>query len=186
MRPQPHRPTGRGHPAIATTSKKSLPKMMAQALVDGLVDGRRWRGAVDRCGFGLFMRSLTGNPMDVHLHYQCLNIRRWLLKLDRPSQQEEQAVESCCLSCADGPGNRVDAVPHGSARRAAGCGSHRCAAASQSGMEAARRGQAEHSGYNSAGHIRSWSQVSNLGRMRAVPEVKGTINLATQCANLGL
>jgi hypothetical protein len=30
-----------------------------------------------------------------------------------------------------------------------------------------------------------WSQVSNLGRMRAVPEVKGTINLATQYMNLG-
>jgi len=30
-----------------------------------------------------------------------------------------------------------------------------------------------------------WSQISNLGRMRAVPEVKGTINLATQYTQLG-
>jgi hypothetical protein len=30
-----------------------------------------------------------------------------------------------------------------------------------------------------------WSQVTNLGRMRAVPEVKITINLATQYTQLG-
>ena len=30
-----------------------------------------------------------------------------------------------------------------------------------------------------------WSQVTNLGLMRAVPEVKGTVNLAQQYVNCG-
>src|ERR1700689_267255 len=57
-----------------------IPRMMAQALVDGL----SMEGAGEALSIGaagLFLRSLTGNPMDVHLHTS-VNIRRWLLKLD--------------------------------------------------------------------------------------------------------
>jgi hypothetical protein len=57
-----------------------IPKMMGQALVDGLsIEGAG--EALSIGAAGLFMRSLTGNPMDVHMHTS-VNIRRWLLKLD--------------------------------------------------------------------------------------------------------
>src|ERR1700675_24226 len=57
-----------------------IPKLLARALADGLsLEGTG--GALSGRGAGLFLRSLTGNPMDVHLHTG-VNLRRYLLKLD--------------------------------------------------------------------------------------------------------
>src|SRR5436305_13341846 len=57
-----------------------IPPLMAQALADGLsLEGGG--EALSIGAAGLFMRSLTGNPMDVHLHTSA-NLRRWLLRLD--------------------------------------------------------------------------------------------------------
>src|SRR3989442_932113 len=54
--------------------------MLAQALADGL--SLQGTGEALSIGAaGLFMRSLTGNPMDVHLHTGA-NLRRYLLTLD--------------------------------------------------------------------------------------------------------
>src|SRR4030095_980772 len=65
-----------------------IPRMLAKALADGLSlqgtgEGFSIGGAGEACSTGapgLFMRSLTGNPMDVHLHTG-VNLRRYLLKL---------------------------------------------------------------------------------------------------------
>src|SRR5438067_522436 len=57
-----------------------IPPLMAKALADGLsLEGGG--EALSIGAAGLFMRSLTGNPMDVHLHTSA-NLRRWLLRLD--------------------------------------------------------------------------------------------------------
>ena len=53
---------------------------MAEALAEGLsLDGAG--EALSIGAAGLFLRSLTGNPMDVHLHTSA-NLRRYLLRLD--------------------------------------------------------------------------------------------------------
>src|SRR5205823_5773841 len=57
-----------------------IPVLMAKALVDGL----SLEGAGEALSIGaaaLFLRSLGGNPMDVHLHTS-VNLRRYLLRLD--------------------------------------------------------------------------------------------------------
>ena len=54
--------------------------MLAKALADGLsLEGAG--EALSIGAAGLFLRSLTGNPMDVHLHTS-VNLRRYLLQLD--------------------------------------------------------------------------------------------------------
>src|ERR1019366_3154595 len=151
-----------------------IPKMTAQALVDGL----SMEGAGEALSIGaagLFLRSLSGNPMDVHLHTS-VNIRRWLLKLDGLSMKSKLLV---LLTWHMGP--EIKSTHH---RREAG---------PQPDPEAVaalpHRTQAElldaitQSIYNQP--PTDWSQVSNLGRMRAVPEVKVTVNLAQQYVDLG-
>ena len=57
-----------------------IPAMLAKALADGL----SLEGAGEALSIGaasLFLRSLTGNPMDVHLHTG-VNLRRYLVQLD--------------------------------------------------------------------------------------------------------
>src|SRR5438552_14127546 len=57
-----------------------IPVMLAKALADGLsLEGTG--EALSIGAAGLFLRSLTGNPMDVHLHTS-VNLRRYLLRLD--------------------------------------------------------------------------------------------------------
>ena len=57
-----------------------IPALMAKALGDGLsLEGAG--EALSIGAAGLFLRSLGGNPMDVHLHTSA-NIRRYLLKKD--------------------------------------------------------------------------------------------------------
>jgi hypothetical protein len=65
--------------------------MIAEALAGGL----SMEGAGEALSIGaagLFLRSLTGNPMDVHLHTSA-NVRRWLLKLDGISMKNKLV---CC------------------------------------------------------------------------------------------
>ena len=63
--------------------------MMAKALGRGLsLDGAG--EALSIGAAGLFMRSLGGNPMDVHLHTS-VNLRRYLVRLDGLSLRT-----SCC------------------------------------------------------------------------------------------
>ncbi|HEX5321570.1 MAG TPA: hypothetical protein VFW46_20600, partial [Stellaceae bacterium] len=58
----------------------AIPGMIAAALAKGLsLDGAG--EALSIGAAGLFQRSLTGNPMDVHLHTS-INIRRYLIGLD--------------------------------------------------------------------------------------------------------
>ena len=57
-----------------------IPVLTAEALADGLsLEGAG--EALSIGAAGLFLRSLTGNPMDVHLHTSA-NLRRYLLRLD--------------------------------------------------------------------------------------------------------
>ncbi len=76
-----------------------IPELIAKALADGLsLEGAG--EALSIGAAGLFLRSLTGNPMDVHLHTSA-NLRRYLLRLDGLS-----ARTSCCSCCCGTPGRR--------------------------------------------------------------------------------
>src|SRR5581483_10739858 len=59
---------------------RDIPQLVAAALAGGLsLEGAG--EALSIGAAGLFLRSLTGNPMDVHLHTSA-NARRYLLRLD--------------------------------------------------------------------------------------------------------
>jgi hypothetical protein len=146
---------------------------LAQALADGLsLEGAG--EALSIGAAGLFLRSLTGNPMDVHLHTSA-NLRRYLLKLDGLSMRNKLQV---LLLWQTGP--EVKSTQF------------RMESASQPDMAAIaalpHRTQEElldaiaESIYTQP--PTDWSTVSNLGRMRAVPEVKNTVNLAQQYVQL--
>jgi hypothetical protein len=121
------------------------------------------------------MRSLGGNPMDVHLHTS-VNLRRYLLRLDGVSLKNKLLL---LLTWHVGPEIRSTA--------------NRMLPAPQPDMAAVAalpaRSQAElldaiqHSIYNQP--PTDWSTVTNLGMMRAVPEVRETVNLATQYMQSG-
>jgi hypothetical protein len=117
------------------------------------------------------MRSLCGNPMDVHLHTS-VNLRRYLLKLDGISLKNKLML---LLTWQSGPEirstqMRMEGAPEPSEIAAI--------------KAMPKRSQAElldavtQSIYNQP--PTDWSQVSNLGQMKAVPEVKETRRLAQQ------
>ncbi len=150
-----------------------IPKLIAQALADGLsLEGAG--EALSIGAAGLFLRSLTGNPMDVHLHTSA-NLRRYLLRLDGFSMKNKLLT---LLLWHTGPEVKstqyrmepelqpdaaaVAALPHRS---------------QEDLLEAITQ-----SIYNQP--PTDWSKVTNLGMMRAVPEVKETVNLAQQYVNL--
>ena len=151
-----------------------IPVLVSQALADGL----SIEGAGEALSIGaasLFMRSLGGNPMDVHLH-TTVNIRRYLIRLDGISLRNKVLL---LLTWHIGPEIRSTAG--------------RMMPAPQPDMAAVAalppRSQAElidvikESIYNQP--PTDWSQVSNLGVMRAVPEVREVVNLATQYMKSG-
>jgi hypothetical protein len=150
-----------------------IPPLMAQALADGLsLEGGG--EALSIGAAGLFMRSLTGNPMDVHLHTSA-NLRRWLLRLDGLSIKTKLLL---LMTWHTGPevrstANRMEPWPQPDEAAVAKL-PHR----SQDELLDAIR----HSIYTQP--PTDWSTVTNLGVMRAVPEVKGTVNLAQQYVNL--
>ena len=64
--------------------------MLAKALSEGLsLEGAG--EALSIGAAGLFLRSLTGNPMDVHLHTSA-NLRRYLLRLDGLSPKNKLLI----------------------------------------------------------------------------------------------
>jgi hypothetical protein len=151
-----------------------IPVLLAKALADGLsLEGAG--EALSIGAAGLFLRSLTGNPMDVHLHTSA-NLRRYLLKLDGLSLRNKLLV---LLLWHTGPEVR-------STQR-------RMMPASQPDAEAVAalpyRTQDElldaitESIYHQP--PTDWATVSNLGQMRAVPEVRETVNLAQQYVQCG-
>jgi hypothetical protein len=151
-----------------------IPKLMAQALADGLsLEGGG--EALSIGAAGLFMRSLGGNPMDVHLHTS-INLRRYLLRLEGISLKNKLLL---LLTWQSGPEIRSTQT--------------RMQPYPQPDMEAVAalppRTQLElldaiaHSIYNQP--PTDWSTVTNLGMMRAVPEVRETVNLATQYVRCG-
>jgi len=151
-----------------------IPRLMAKALADGLsLEGGG--EALSIGAAGLFLRSLGGNPMDVHLHTS-VNLRRYLLRLDGLNLKNKLLL---LLTWHTGPEIRSTAS--------------RMEPAPQPDMTAVAalppRTQDElldaiaHSIYNQP--PTDWSQVTNLGRMRAVPEVKESVNLAQQYVQCG-
>jgi hypothetical protein len=151
-----------------------IPVMIATALAEGL----SLEGAGEALSIGaasLFLRSLGGNPMDVHLHTS-VNLRRYLLRLDGLSLRNKLML---LLTWQSGPEIRSTQT--------------RMEPAPQPDMAAVAalppRTQEElldaitHSIYNQP--PTDWSKVTNLGLMRAVPEVKETVNLATQYMKSG-
>jgi hypothetical protein len=151
-----------------------IPKMLARALADGLsLEGTG--EALSIGAAGLFMRSLTGNPMDVHLHTG-VNLRRYLLKLDGLSLQNKLRA---LLMWHTGPEvrstqTRMEPPPQPCPEAVAALPYR-----TQSDLLDAIA-ESVHTQPPT-----DWSKVTNLGRMRAVPEVKDTVNLAQQYANLG-
>ena len=151
-----------------------IPVLMAKALVGGL----SLEGAGEALSIGaaaLFMRSLGGNPMDVHLHTS-INLRRYLLQLEGVNLRNKLLL---LLTWHVGPEIRSTA--------------NRMMPAPQPDMAAVAalppRSQEElldairHSIYNQP--PTDWSTVTNLGMMRAVPEVRDVVNLATQYMQSG-
>jgi hypothetical protein len=150
-----------------------IPVLMARALAGGLsLEGAG--EALSIGAAGLFLRSLGGNPMDVHLHTS-VNLRRFLLRQDGISLKNKLLL---LLTWQSGPEIRSTAT--------------RMEPYPQPDMEAVAalppRSQEElldairHSIYNQPPI--DVSSV-NLGTLRAVPEVKETVNLATQYMKAG-
>ena len=151
-----------------------IPVLLAKALADGLsLEGAG--EALSIGAAGLFLRSLTGNPMDVHLHTSA-NLRRYLIGLDGLSLKNKLLV---LLLWHTGPEIRSTA--------------RRMVPAPQPDPEAVAalpyRTQDElleaitESIYHQP--QTDWATVTNLGQMRAVPEVKETVNLAQQYVQYG-
>ena len=151
-----------------------IPKFLAKALAEGLsLDGAG--EALSIGAAGLFLRSLTGNPMDVHLHTSA-NLRRYLIRLDGLSLKNKLLI---LLFWHTGPEvkstqYRMESTPQPDIAAVA--------ALPHLNQDELLQAITE-SIYNQP--PTDWSTVTNLGKMRAVPEVKGTVNLAQQYVNLG-
>ncbi|HEY5866801.1 MAG TPA: hypothetical protein VI542_14840 [Candidatus Tectomicrobia bacterium] len=151
-----------------------IPVLLAQALAEGLsLEGAG--EALSIGAAGLFLRSLTGNPMDVHLHTSA-NLRRYLLRLDGLSLHNKllvlllwhtgPEVRSTARRMVSGPQPDPEAVAALPYR-------------TQDELLEAITDSIEHQPPT------DWSTVTNLGQMRAVPEVKETVNLAQQYVQYG-
>lgn len=151
-----------------------IPKMLAKALVDGL----SLAGAGEALSIGaagLFLRSLTGNPMDVHLHTS-INLRRYLLQLDGLSLRNKLLI---LFLWHTGPEvrsteRRLEALPQPDTAAVAAL---------------PYRTQDELLDTISDSVYQQppidWATVINLGQLRAVPEVKIPVQLAQQYVNYG-
>src|SRR4051794_16806300 len=161
--------------AISAVEKYiEIPRLLTQALADGLsLEGAG--EALSIGAAGLFLRSQTGNPMDVHLHTSA-NLRRWLLQLDGFSTRNKLLT---LLHWQTGPEikstqYRMESWPQPDMAAVAAL-PHR----SQNDLLDA----IVHSIHTQP--PTDWSKVSNLGKMIAVPEVKASVNLAQQYVLLG-
>jgi hypothetical protein len=161
-----------GEAIAGVTVYTDIPVMLAKALAEGLsLEGAG--EALSIGAAGLFLRSLTGNPMDVHLHTSA-NLRRYLVLLDGLSMRNRLLA---LLLWHTGPEVRST--------------QYRMQPAPQPDPEAVAalppRSQEELLEAITQSIFTQpptdWSKVSNLGQMRAVPEVKITVNLAQQYVN---
>jgi hypothetical protein len=121
------------------------------------------------------MRSLGGNPMDVHLHTS-INLRRYLIGLEGLSLRSKLLL---LLNWHLGPEirstqNRMQPPPQPDPA---------AVAALPPRSQEALLDAIKHCVYNQP--PTDWSQVTNLGLMRAVPEVRDAVNLATQYVQSG-
>ena len=92
-----------------------IPELLGKALSEGLsLEGAG--EALSIGAAGLFLRSLTGNPMDVHLHTSA-NLRRYLLRLEGLSPKSKLLS---LLLWHTGPEIKSTQYPH-DARAAARC-----------------------------------------------------------------
>lgn len=163
-----------GEAICAVDKYAEIPRILTQALADGLsVEGAG--EALSIGAAGLFMRSQTGNPMDVHLHTSA-NLRRWLLKLDGLSVKNKLLV---LLHWQTGPEikstqYRMEPWPQPDTEAVAKL-PHRSQADLLEAITQSIFNQPP----------TDWSKVSNLGKMIAVPEVKETVGLAQQWVTLG-
>jgi hypothetical protein len=151
-----------------------IPVLMAKALADGIsLEGAG--EALSIGAAGLFLRSLGGNPMDVHLHTS-VNLRRYLLRLDGLSLKNKLML---LLTWQSGPeirstAGRMEPYPQPDMQAVAALPQR----SQEELLDAIQR-----SVYTQP--PTDWSRVTNLGIMRAVPEVKETVNLATQYMKRG-
>ncbi len=151
-----------------------IPVMLAQALVDGL----SLAGTGEALSIGaarLFLRSLTGNPMDVHLHTS-INLRRYLLQLDGISLHNKLLI---LLLWHTGPevrstARRLESTPQPNAAAVAALPYR----TQDELLEAITENIYQQPPID-------WATVSNLGQLRAVPEVKIPVHLAQQYVNFG-
>ena len=151
-----------------------IPKMLAKALADGL----SLAGAGEALSIGaagLFLRSLTGNPMDVHLHTS-INLRRYLLQLDGLSLRNKLLT---LLLWHTGPEvrsteRRLEASPQPDAAAVAALPYR----TQDDLLDAITESIYQQPPID-------WATVSNLGQLRAVPEVKIPVQLAQQYVNCG-
>jgi hypothetical protein len=150
-----------------------IPRLLGQALVDGL----SMEGAGEALSIGaagLFLRSQTGNPMDVHMHTSA-NLRRWLLKLDGLSRRNRLLILLLWHTGPEVMSTQYRMVPAPQPDPAAVAAlPHR----SQADLLEAITQSIYHQPPT------DWSTVTNLGKMIAVPEVRDTVNLAQQYVNL--
>ncbi len=151
-----------------------IPVAIAKALADGL----SMQGAGEALSIGaagLFMRSLTGNPMDVHLHTS-VNLRRYLVDLDGLSLRNKLL---CLLLWHTGPEVRST--------------QNRLEASAQPDLDTAAalpyRTQDELLDTITENIYQqkpiNWAGATNLGQVRANPEVKTVLHLAQQYMNNG-
>jgi hypothetical protein len=151
-----------------------IPVMLAQALAEGLsLDGAG--EALSIGAAGLFLRSLTGNPMDVHLHTS-VNLRRYLLQLEGLSRRNKLLI---LLLWHTGPEvrstqRRLEASPQPDPAAVAALPYR----TQDDLLDALSDSIYQQPPID-------WATVTNLGQLRAVPEVKIPVHLAQQYVNLG-
>jgi len=157
----------------AVENYKEIPKLTAKALADGLsLEGAG--EALSIGAAGLFLRSLTGNPMDVHLHTSA-NLRRYLIRLDGLSMRNKLLVLLLWHTGPEVASTQYRMMPAPQPDRAA-------VAALPPHSQDDLLELITQSIYNQP--PTDWSQVKNLGLMRAVPEVRDAVNLAQQYVDL--
>lgn len=151
-----------------------IPVMLATALADGLsLEGAG--EALSIGAAGLFLRSLTGNPMDVHLHTS-VNLRRYLMRLEGLSLRNKLLV---LLLWHTGPEvrsteRRLEAPPQPDPAAVAALPYR----TQDDLLDAISERIYQQPPID-------WATVTNLGQLRAVPEVKIPVHLAQQYVNCG-
>lgn len=163
-----------GRSVGAVEDFKAIPALIARELADGL----SLEGAGEALSIGaatLYLRSLGGNPMDVHLHTGANN-RRYLLRPDSGLSLENKLL--ALLNWHTGPEvrntqNRMDETPDPDPAQVETLPVRSQAALLDAIAESIVNQPAI-----------DWSQVPGIGLLRAVPEVQETVALTQQYANL--